>query len=401
MEYIIIGLGLINFILLIIIIINQKKKTPEINHDFNFLEKQITSIAELKLRIDSILKDIKMEIDNQIKENTIMLKNEFLGQNASHITAINNFEKELNAQFNKKFNELNEMMNTRIKEIQDRVKTSIDTGFEGTSKSYKELIEQLTLISQAKENIDSLSNEVVSLKNVLENNQNRGKFGEFTLERILYSIFGDAKEGVYAFQYQLRNEEKNERPDAVIFLPEPNNILCIDSKFPFADYQKIIENKSEDNDSEKKFGSMIKKHITDIANKYIIKNITADYAILFIPSDAIFGYINAEMYSLIEYAQSKKVILSSPSTLQPILATINLIKIQYERNRRIDTILKLINDLSKKFQTFINAWNELSKRVQQLDNERAKMDRSVQSIHHQFEKIDDVQAINSKENTDE
>lgn len=399
MEYIIIGLGLINFILLIIIIINQRKKTPEANQDFNLLEKQIASIAEVKLKIDSILKDIKIEIDQQIKENTIMLKNEFLAQNTSHITAINNFEKDLNEQFNKKFNELNEMMNARIKEIQDRVKTSIDTGFEGTSKSYKELIEQLTLISQAKENIDSLSNEVISLKNVLENNQNRGKFGEFTLERILYSIFGDAKEGVYAFQYQLRNEVQNERPDAVIFLPEPNNILCIDSKFPFADYQKIIENK--DNDSEKKFGAMIKKHITDIANKYIIKNITADYAILFIPSDAIFGYINAEMYSIIEYAQSKKVILSSPSTLQPILATINLIKIQYERNRRIDTILKLINDLSKKFQTFITAWNDLSKRVQQLDNERAKMDRSVQSIHHQFEKIDDVQVINNNDNIDE
>ena len=84
-------------------------------------------------------------------------------------------------------------------------KNSLETGFDQTNKSYKELVEQLTLIGQAKENIESLSNEVISLKNVLENNQNRGRFGELALERILFSIFGDAKEGVYAYQYNLKN----------------------------------------------------------------------------------------------------------------------------------------------------------------------------------------------------
>ena len=269
-----------------------------------------------------------------------------------------------------------------------------------TGTIYADLVEQLTLISQAKENIESLSTEVISLKSVLENNQNRGKFGEFALERILFSIFGDAKDGVYEFQYKLKNYDENERPDAVIFLPEPNKLLCIDSKFPFADYRGIIEATSDEEREtcQKGFGMAVKKHITDIANKYIIKNTTAEYALMFVPSDAVFGYINSQLINVVEYARSKNVILTSPSTLQPILATINLVKIQYERKKNIDNILKSINALSKKFTQFTNGWDQLSKTVAKLDEHRMAVDKNVRNLSEQFDKIESVKVIEMNNN---
>lgn len=402
MEYAILALCIINLGILVYLLFRKNKIEVVAQKDDSLLEKQIAGNTELKLKIEEILKDLKTVTKQIMDEQILSLRKEFNDQNLDNRKGLEEFKTTITDSLVAKFNQLNETMHERIKEIQCQVNKTIEGGFEETSRAYKELTEQLTLISQAKQNIEALSSEVVSLKNVLENNQNRGKFGEFTLERIMYSIFGDAKDGVYAFQYKLRNYEENDRPDAVIFLPEPNKLLCIDSKFPFADYKGIIEAETKEarEESKKGFLNAVKKHITDVAAKYIIKNQTAEYAILFIPSDAIFGFINAELDTVVEYARSKNVILTSPSTLQPILATVNLVRIQYERKKNIDKIINLINGLSKKFTSFISTWDKLSDRVRQLDEERTKLDKSVRTISEQFQKIENVQGL-ELENKDE
>ncbi len=397
MEYAILALCIINFGLLIYLLFRKTKVEVNTTDDGTnkLLKDQMEATIQVKFLIDQLKGELPRIAKEAMNEEIIRLEKEFGEQNESSRNRLSEFERVLSDKLIKQFNELNETMNTRIKEIQAKVETSITGGFEGTSKAYKELTEQLTLIAQAKNNIEALSTEVVSLKNVLENNQNRGKFGEFTLERIIHSIFGDAKNGIYAFQYQLKNEAENERPDAVIFLPEPNKLLCIDSKFPFQDYKGIVEaNTKEERDaSQKGFVMAVKKHITDVASKYILKNTTADYALLFIPSDAIFAFINAECDTVLEYARSKKVILTSPSTLQPILATINLVRIQYERKKSINKVVESIAALSKRFATFMATWEKLSERVRQLDAEREKFDRNVRTINEQFTRIENVQDI--------
>lgn len=395
MDYVILAMGIINIGLLVFLILKKNKIEIIEEKDNSLLEKQIEGNTEIKIKIDSIIKDLQVTTNQIMSEQISLLKTEFFEQNDRNRRGLEEFERTITDRLTSKFNQLDETMNTRIKEIQERVTKSIEGGFENTSATYKDLIAQFELINQAKENIEVLSSEVVSLKNVLENNQNRGKFGEFTLERIIYSIFGDAKNGLYAFQYPLRNYDENDRPDAVIFLPEPNKILCIDSKFPFADYKGIIEAETKEQREEYKkgFGSAVKKHITDISRKYIINNETANYALLFIPSDAIFGFINAELDNVVNYAREKNVILTSPSTLQPILATVNLVRLQVERNKNIDKIIKQIGDLNKKFKRFIEGWSKLSEAVRRLETERTKLDSSVQVIDDQFQKIEKVQGF--------
>lgn len=394
--YITLALCVIVIGLLIMMIFKKQKDVPSAEiDDTKIIKSQAEFSGEIKSKLDSLKGELENYLKNSIKDEIINLKTELNDSNTASRKTVEEFKTTISENINTKFAEIDNKMNDRIKEILQNTKNSLETGFDQTNKSYKELVEQLTLIGQAKDNIESLSNEVISLKNVLENNQNRGRFGELALERILFSIFGDAKEGVYAFQYNLKNYEVDERPDAVIFLPEPNKLLCIDSKFPYADYKGIIEAETPElrEESKKGFGLAVKKHITDVAKKYIIKNTTADYAFLFIPSDAIFGFINSELETVVEYARSKNVILTSPSTLQPLLATINLVKLQYERKKNIDKIIKLIGDLGKKFNSFIGSWDKLSNRVRQLDEERANVDKTVRNITDQFNKIENVQGI--------
>lgn len=372
-----------------VVLKNNKKKEQGLPKE------QIEANQEMKLRIASLKDELSASLRLDISKEMLNLKSEFNQQNQDSSKILVDFEREIKKQVEDKFLTLNETLIRRLSEINKKVDESLEGGFKSTNETYTKLIAQMTVIEQAKKNIESLSTEVVSLKNVLENNQQRGRFGELALERILYSVFGDTK-NVYAFQYVLKN---NERPDAVIFLPEPNNMLCIDSKFPFADYRGVLEGegKEQREQSKKGFSAAIKKHITAVKNKYIIPGTTAPQAFLFIPSDAIFAYVHGEMPEVVDYARESNVVLTSPSTLQPILATTQLIRIQYERNKNIDMILNQLQKLGRDFRIFGDDWEKFSLKVENLEKSKNDIDRKVQTIHKKFNAISDMSEIENHE----
>lgn len=375
------GLSLIILIVLLAYFNKLKKGQP--SDALNYTKE----IDDLVHKFDSFKDTMKYEIQTNIQAEIIKIKGEFLKENNNQRDVMSAFERAVNTQITESFNRLNDILVQRIKDINDKVNTSIQGGFEETTKAYQSLSQQLQIIEQARTNIQTLSTEVISLKNVLENNQNRGKFGEFTLERILFSVFGDAKSGIYAFQYPLKDGMNiNERPDAVVFLPEPNHLICIDSKFPFQDYRAIIESQipEEREQAKKSFAAAVKKHITDVKNKYIIDGVTATQAVLFIPSDALFGFIHGELENIVQYAREKNVVLTSPSTLQPILATINMVRIQYERNKHIDDVNRALEKLSKDFLKFAEDWRKFSEGVNQLYSKKDNFDQRVSRIQTQF-----------------
>jgi DNA recombination protein RmuC len=343
-------------------------------------------------------KSVEKEIYTTITTSLNDLNEKILKEQTDNITQLSNLEREINNSLNERVKGLNETLNKQIDLLNKNVQQSLSDGFKSTSEAYEDLIAKLTTIDNASENIEALSNEVVGLRSVLENNQSRGKFGEFTLERILFSVFGDAKEGVYALQYCMKDgQDLNDRPDSVIFLPKPANLLCIDSKFPFSEYQALVE--TNDENIKKSFAKAIKKHVDDIARKYIINGKTAPYALMFIPSDAIFGYINGMMYETVEYARSKNVVFSSPSTLQPILASINAIKIEYKRNENYTVMMKALDGLGKDFKKFTEGWLKVDKNIDSTNKSVKEFTTKVESISERFDKINSgaVQIADTKE----
>lgn len=255
----------------------------------------------------------------------------------------------------------------------------------GDFRSY--VTESFGKIEAAQSNVKDLGSAVNDLKAVLRGNQTRGRYGEMQLKMLLDNTFGNTK-GVYAEQYAIKGESV--RPDAVIFLPEPDKLLCIDSKFPFAEYEELFkEDVSEERKNSLKngFRAAVKSHITTIKNKYIIEGETSPYAVMFIPNDGIFYYINVEMYEVAEYARSVGVILSSPGTLQPILATISSFWREFRRNENLQEISKQIKDLNTAFKVFGDSWGPFSNAFDQAYSKKVKVQEELTRLNAKLDKI--------------
>jgi DNA recombination protein RmuC len=208
---------------------------------------------------------------------------------------------------------MNKKVEDNFKDINDRVNKSLQEGFKGNSDTMGELKKQLGAIDDAQKHLQSLQDDVTSLNQVLQGNQTRGAYGELQLSMLLENTFPNGKGKYYNLQDDLgftKGDEKV-RPDAdLIFTVNGNTSkLCIDSKFPFSDYAKLFSGeKMEEADRrtpfKTNFSAEVKKKYKDIADKYIIPNLTPNYAIMFIPNDGVFAYIENEFPDLVGEARS-------------------------------------------------------------------------------------------------
>ena len=265
--------------------------------------------------------------------------------------------------------------------------TTVDLVNKNIGELRQDVAERLGRIDEAQRNINELGASINDLKTVLKGNQTRGQYGEMQLKLLLENTFSNTK-GLYSEQYSIKSG--NVRPDAVVFLPEPDKLLCIDSKFPFSEYQELFKDDiSEEykNSLKTAFKAAVKSHITTIKNKYIIEGETSPYAVMFIPNDGVFYYIHLEMYELVEYARSVNVILSSPGTLQPILATISSFWREYKRNENLKEISKQIKELNTAFRVFHKSWDPFKNSFEDSHNKMQKIQEELQRLDDKLQRI--------------
>ena len=374
---------------------NKNVKAPELD---------LKEIGMLQQQINTLSKEIKGDIELAVAKEMKELAEHDNKTNELNNEKLERFQKNISESINTRFDALNEQMVSRINDINKKVDEQLQQGFKNTTESMSQVRERLKVIDEAQKNIESLSKDVVSLKNVLENNQNRGQYGEYQLSMVLHNVFGDTI-GCYKEQYTIKNakdEENKVRADAVVFMPEPNKMICIDSKFPFATYARLFEttDESEREDLNKVFIADVKKHVTVIKNKYIIEGKTAPQAIMFIPNDGIFAYIHQNCESVVEYARQCEVILTSPSTLPAILITINMIRIEGERAKNVREITNQLVKLGKEFGMFSKEWESFSTQLGRASNSKDKLDNRVNKINSKFEalKISDTKYEEIEEN---
>lgn len=383
-SIIIIGLIVLAF-LLIKMMLNQKK--DNMNNTPNIDLKEIGSLSNQINNLSSSLeKDIKLSLSEGM--------NKLLDKTNVHNEANNNkldtFQRNISESINLRFDALNKQMDSKLEAINKKVDEKLAEGFKGTGETLAQVRERLQIIDAAQRNIEDLSKDVVSLKNVLEGNQSRGQYGEYQLSMVLHNVFGDTV-GCYEEQYTLKKVKDGDdvRADAVVFVPEPNKLICIDSKFPFQSYSKIFETNNEEEKAQlkKAFASDVKKHITVIKDKYIVEGKTAGYAMMFIPNDGVFAFIHHELNEVVEYSREKNVILTSPSTLSPMLVTINMVKIEAERAKNVKVISKHLQSLGKQFDMFSKEWSTFSRQLATLGGTKDKLDNRVTTISGRFVSI--------------
>ena len=189
--------------------------------------------------------------------------------------------------------------------------------------------------------------------------------------------------------------------DSILFTPKPLGNIAIDSKFPLENFQRMMDkklSKEERMNAEKLFISDMKKHIDAISNKYIIPNITADQAILFLPAEAIFAEINAYYPEIITYSYKKRVWITSPTTLISTLTTIQIIIKNIERDKHANVIHKELNMLGIEFKRYKDRWDKLYRSIETVSNDVKDIHTTTNKITKKFDalsnnEIDDIKKL--------
>lgn len=208
-----------------------------------------------------------------------------------------------------------------LAEMQERMNATLHGSSKQTTTSLTQLQERLAAIDKAQDNITKLSGDVLSLQDILSNKQTRGAFGEIQLLDIVSKAL---PANSYALQATLSN---GKRADCLIHLPNPPGPIVIDSKFPLEAYE-ALRNAETDyalKDAVAKMKVSVKAHIKAISEKYILEGETADGALMFLPSEAVYAELHANFPELIREGFAARVWIVSPTTCMATLNTMRAI----------------------------------------------------------------------------
>ncbi|MBU2889844.1 DNA recombination protein RmuC [Celeribacter halophilus] len=214
-----------------------------------------------------------------------------------------------------------ELMEKRLSLVTETMNLNLQGSAQRTAKSLGALHERLETIDKAQANIEKLSGNVLSLQDILSNKQTRGAFGEIQLNDIVSKAL---PKDSYTLQATLSN---GKRADCLIHLPNPPGPIAIDSKFPLEAYEALrrADTQWELNEAAKLMRQAVKRHISDISEKYILEGETADGALMFLPSEAVYAELHANFPELVREGFDKRVWIVSPTTCMATLNTMRAI----------------------------------------------------------------------------
>ena len=283
---------------------------------------------------------------------------------------------------------LTKITDDRLKDISGQVDKRLTEGFEKTTATFSDVLKRLALIDEAQKKITELSTNVVSLQEVLADKRSRGAFGEVQLNALISNVMPTQS---YALQYQLSN---GKQVDCMLFLPAPTGNVSIDSKFPLESYQRMTDielAESERLKAERQFKQDVRKHISDISEKYIIPGETAEGAMMFIPAEAVFAEIQAHHYDLVNESQKAKVWMVSPTTMMAILNTARAVLKDDATRKQVHIIQEHLHYLSKDFSRFQDRMDKLSKHIDMAQKDVSDAHISARKIAGRFDKIEKVE----------
>ena len=279
---------------------------------------------------------------------------------------------------------LTQKIDERLEQISGKVSERLDEGFKKTNETFTNVMTRLATIDEAQKKIETLTGSVVSLQELLGDKRSRGAFGEVQLEQI---VRNQLPETAFEFQYTF---SRGVRADCVLKLPEPMGLLAIDSKFPLENYERMFHD-GADRISPAAFKVDVRKHIDDIADKYIIPGETSDGAVMFVPAEAVFAEIHARHRDLVEYAQRKRIWIASPTTLMAIVNTARVVIRDVETRKQIYIIKDELAKLAREFGRFDERLRKLADHVRQAHEDAQDVQISGRKLTQRFQAIERVE----------
>lgn len=248
--------------------------------------------------------------------------------------------------------------------------------------------ERLAVIDAARQNMEALGSQVTNLAGILGNKQSRGAFGEMQLRQLIEDRL--PADG-FSWQHVLSN---GTRCDCLIRLPHPPGPVVVDSKFPLEAWQALRE-AGEDvgarTIASRQFSADMKKHVDDISKKYLITGETADAAILFVPSEAVFAELHTSFAGVVDDAQRRRVYIASPTTLWAMLSAMRAlmqdVRMRAQAGRIQEEVTKLVEDVSR----LDGRVNSLKKHFDQAQKDIRDIEISTDKIVRRGGRIESVE----------
>ena len=277
---------------------------------------------------------------------------------------------------------------SRLDQISGHVTERLDEGFKKTNETFTSVMTRLATIDEAQKKIDSLTTNMVSLQELLGDKRSRGAFGEVQLEALVRNILPAA---AYTMQHTLSN---GSRADCVLRLPPPTGMVAVDSKFPLENFHRMFDRHVDEASralAQKQFKADVKKHVDDIASKYILPPETCDGAVMFVPAEAVFAEIHAYHYDVVDYAMQKQVWIVSPTTLMAVLNTARAVLKDIETREQVHIIKDELSRLGKDFARFDERMKKLADHIRQANQDVEEVHVSSRKISQRFARIDAVE----------
>ena len=267
-------------------------------------------------------------------------------------------------------------MEQTLSNFRQQLGQSLQQQTQSTHDNLTKLSERLAVIDRANSQITELTGQVTQLHNILANKTERGAFGEVQLENLVRTVLPPNS---YAFQVTLPNQK---RADCILKLPNPPGDIVIDSKFPLDAWYNLqnSETKEQQIAARRQLAISVRGHVKDIQDKYIIAGSTAESACLFLPSEAVYAELHANLPDVIDASYKARVWIVSPTTMMATLNTVRAV-LRDARLREQTAIiqsemLKLIEDVSR-----------LDARVENLNRHFSQVQKDISEIQTSTSRI--------------
>ena len=262
-----------------------------------------------------------------------------------------------------------QLMERRLAQVQSQMSENLHGSARNTAQSLGELQQRLKSIDKAQENITKLSGDVLSLQDILSNKQTRGAFGEIQLTDIVGKAL---PKNSYTLQATLSN---GKRADCLIHLPNPPGPIAIDSKFPLEAYEQLrrADTQEQLTRAAQQLRISVRKHIKDISERYIIEGETADGALMFLPSEAVYAELHANFPEVVRDGFAARVWIVSPTTC---MATLNTMRAILKDARMQEQAGAIRKELSLLYADV----DRLGSRVESLDRHFGQAAKDISDI---------------------
>ncbi len=262
-----------------------------------------------------------------------------------------------------------QLMEQRLGRVSEVMNENLQGSARRTAQSLGELQQRLTAIDKAQDNITKLSGDVLSLQDILSNKQTRGAFGEIQLRDIVSKALPSDS---YSWQATLSN---GKRADCLIHLPNPPGPIVVDSKFPLEAYEALrnADNQHMLNEASRMMRTSVRGHIKAISEKYILDGETADGALMFLPSEAVYAELHANFPELVRDGFEARVWIVSPTTC---MATLNTMRAILKDARMREQAGAIRKELSLLFKDV----DRLGARVENLDRHFGQASKDIADI---------------------